>query len=142
MRTETRALAGVILPTVATIEIRSSTVDEWYGIDVDVTFVEPFAAAAFREAVEAEKQAWFAANPRQAHVGPWPLERGLFDHVVSQVIGSAAWETFYATPRRVTCEEYEDGPEREVVIPRFRAADFGEFDWRTDGAWLSASDRD
>lgn len=129
------------LPKIATMTVKSDACDEWYGVEVRVTWEKPFDYIAHSRWVKEEQDEWFKKNPKSCHVGPWERERKLRDHVVAQVLARPEWEAYYATPHRVRCEEYEDGPERIVTIPRFTATDFCDWGFSTDGGWLSASDR-
>lgn len=128
-------------PEIKEITVRTETVDEWYGIEVRVTWKESFDYIAFSREVKAEYTAFNNANPKSCHVGPWPLEKALRDHVVQQVLAHPAYEAYYAKTHFATCEDGEDGPERRVQIPRFTEQDFCDWDFTSTGGWLSASDR-
>jgi glutamine synthetase len=129
------------LPTIATMTVKSDACDEWYGVEVRVTWKEPFDYPAYSRWVKEEQDAYWKANPKAMRVGPWERERVLRDHVVRQVLARPEWEAYYATPHRVRCEQYEDGPERVVTIPRFNDQDFSDWSFSKDGGWLAASDR-
>lgn len=131
----------VKFPAIKEITVKTSVVDEWYGVEVRVTWQEPFDDIAHSREVHAEQGRWFNQFPKTCHVGPWPLEQALRDHVVKQVLAHPAWEAYYAKPRFATCEDGEDGPERRVQIPRFKANDFHDWGFHTNDGWLSASDR-
>ena len=131
----------VKFPEIKTIAIQTETVDEWYGIEVRVTWKEPFDYIAFSREDKEEQDLWFKNNPKTCHVGPWPLAQALRDHIVKQVLAHPAYEAYYAKPRFATCEDGEDGPERRVQIPRFKDDDFCDWAFHTDDGWLSASDR-
>ncbi len=131
----------IAFPVVDKVTVRPSTVDEWYGVDVNVRWKEKFDYHGFLHAVREEEDRWFAEHPREMHVGPWPLMRTFVDRALVQVLAHPAWERFYAEPRTVTCEEYEDGPERRIQIPRFRASDFSDWEFTEWEGWFHASTR-
>lgn len=128
-------------PTIRDIRIAPEAIDEWYGINVRVTWTEPFPWKAWQDAIRQEENDWFEAHPRQCHVGPWDAERSVVEAVVRQIVQHPAYAEFYAVPRRVRCEEYEDGPERVVTIPRFTERSFSDWGITEQGGWFSASDR-
>lgn len=107
------------LPEVATVKVTTSTVDEWYGIDVDVTWKEPLNCKGFA----------------------WEDEKKIRDHVVRQVLTRPEWAEYYSKTHKVSCQEYEDGPERIVTIPRFDSDEFCDYQFSERGGWLSASTR-
>lgn len=129
------------LPEIATMSVKSDACDEWYGVEVRVTWKEPFDYLAYSRWVKEEQDAFFKANPRWMRVGPWERERVLRDHVVRQALARPEWEAYYAKPRKVSCEQYEDGPERVVTIPRFDDSDFCDWGFSNDGGWIAASTR-
>lgn len=131
----------VKFPEIKEIRVVPETIDEWYGVEVRVTWKEPFDYIAFSREVKAEYDLWFKQNPGRCHVGAWPLEEALHDHVVNQVLAHPAWAKFYEKPRFVICEDGGDGPERRVQIPRFKCADFCHWEFNTDDGWVSASYR-
>jgi hypothetical protein len=131
----------VKFPTIKEITVKTSVVDEWYGVEVRVTWAEPFDYIAFSKEKHAEETAWFKSYPNVCHVGPWPLAKALRDHVLKQVLAHPAYAAYYAKPRFATCEDGEDGPERRVQIPRFKDSDFQDWDFFGSDGWLSASDR-
>jgi hypothetical protein len=137
MTTQTK----IKFPEIKEVKISTEVVDEWYGIEVHVTWKEPFDIAEFGKENKAEMERWFKANPKTMHVGPWPLEQALKEYLVKLVLAHPAYEAYYAKPRFVTCEDGEDGPERRVQIPRFKAEDFQDWSFYADHGWLSASDR-
>jgi hypothetical protein len=128
-------------PEIKVTRVYPEVIDEWYGVNVDFDWVKPFDARAFREAVRDEERAWFAAHPREMHVGTFPLEKAIGQHIASRVVASPQWAEFYSKPRSVRAEEYEDGPTRIVTIPRFGERDFDSWDFNERGGYASASTR-
>lgn len=136
MATQTK----IKFPTINEIKIRPEACDEWYGVEVRVTWKEPFDYIAHSRWVKEEQDEWFK-NKQSCHVGPWEREKALRDHVLAQVLAHPAWTQFYEKPRFITCEDGEDGPERRVQIPRFKDEDFCDWGFHEKDGWISASDR-
>lgn len=103
------------LPEIAEIKIRPFTVDEWYGVHVEVKWKEPLA--------------------------PGFDEDEIVDYVLHKIVTSKEWKEFYSRDHIVTCQMYEDGPLRTEVIPRFSTRDFSDWEIWPDGGWFSASTR-
>jgi len=96
--------------------VRPSVVDEWFGVEVRFDWVIP-----------PEKR--------------WTDDIDLAHQVAAQIVKSPEYAAFYSKPTRVTCEEYEDGPPRQVTLPRFQAEDFVDWNFSSTGGWMTASDR-
>ena len=127
--------------TIEIVSVRPTAVDEWYGTVVRFRWPAGFDHRAFGQADHEYSRKWFAENPGRFHVGQWPHEKRLRDRVVRLVMASPEYAAFYETPRRVRCEQYEDGPPRVVHIPRWREGDFSDWDFSEGGGWIEASGR-
>ena len=65
MTTQTK----IKFPTVKEVKVHTETVDEWYGIEVIVTWKEPFDYIAFSREDKEEQDLWFKNNQiGRAHV--------------------------------------------------------------------------
>jgi hypothetical protein len=123
------------------IKVLADTVDEWYGVCVEIGWADPDEFSVYAAAMKAEEDSWWSTNRNRAHVGPWPLEQRLMDSIVGTISISREWEAFYAVPRRVQREEYEDGPMIHSTIPKFGRNDFSDWEFTRHGGWLSATRR-
>lgn len=126
-RREPRASSKLSFPGLRVTKIYPERVDEWYGVAVRFEWVRPFDFDAYQEAVRAEQEAWFLANPKKMHVGLFPLEKVAADHIRREITQSPQWIDFYSKPQRV---------------PRFTARDIDNWDFDGRGGYASASTRD
>ena len=114
-------------PPLRVTKIRPMSVDEWYGVSVEFQWARPFDIEAHREAARSEESAWFAANPKKMHVGLFPLEKAMGDHITAAITQSPQWIEFFSKPQR---------------MPRFTARDIDNWDFDELGGTASASTRD
>jgi hypothetical protein len=105
------------------VRVRTMTVDEWYGIEVQFDWATPL------ETVPDE----FSADARR-----------LFATILPFVLSSEAYATYYANPHQVSVDENgSDTTQRVRTIPRFsRPEQFEQFDFTRTGGYLLASQRD
>jgi hypothetical protein len=129
------------LPTIRTLRVYPEVVDEWYGIRVEVTWERPFDSALLDRIRNRQQREFSEAHPACVLVGDWPVDYQVSKHVISQVLSHPAYREFWQTEHHVCCQEYEDGPTREVVIPQFSSREFQHSAWRRDGGDLGASRR-
>ena len=114
-------------PSLRVTKIRPERVDEWYGVGVEFRWVRPLDIEAYREAARNEADAWFAANPKKAHVGLFPLEKVMGDHIRTEITRSPQWIEFFSKPQG---------------MPRFTARDIDNWDFEGQGGTASASTRE
>ncbi len=116
-------------PSLRVTKVHPERVDEWYGVNAKFEWTTPFDVEAFHRATAAESRAWFDANPRQMHVGGFPLEKAIGEHIRREVARSSEWADFFAkTPR--------------TQIARFTERDITDWGFDAHGGWASASTRD
>ena len=118
----------IVFPPLRVTAIRPSFVDEWYGVHVDFEWNKPFNEAAYRGAVRAEENFWFETNPRKMHVGGFPLEKAMADHIRKEIGRSPQWIEFFSKPQK--------------GIGRFDAKAIDNWEFDAHGGWASASDRE
>lgn len=127
------------LPPITVTSINPASCDEWYGVEIQFTW--DFNHALYQRIGQAEHDAWFKTH--KSHTGLYPVEKAVHAHVVKQILASQAWKDFYSKPRFTTAQEYEDGPERQVRIPRFENADdFCDWEFAAEGGYIGAATRD
>ena len=114
-------------PPLRVTKIRPMSVDEWYGVSVEFQWARPLDIEGHREAERDEQRAWFAANPKKAHGGLFPLEKAIGDHITAEIARSPQWIEFFSKPQH---------------IPRFTAQDIDNWDFDGQGGTAYASTRD
>lgn len=139
------APAKVSFPPLQVTKIYPEGVDEWYGVAVRFDWAGPFDYAAYKKALSAESKSWFDAHPRQMHVGTWPLEERMADHIRREIGRSPEWAEFWTKPHKVRVyDEYADddeGSSSVVTLPKFSVSDIDQWDVHEQGGNASASSR-
>ena len=130
------------MPKITVTNVKPTTFDEWFGIMVDFVWADGFNYLDHTVRGRAELSRWCDDHPKQ-DIPPdmWPNEVKLKDDIVQQVLASPAWQQFWQTEHRVTCQEYKDGPNRIVKLYQPLAADFDEWTFGQTGSWVGAKDR-
>lgn len=113
-------------PALRVTKVYPERVDEWYGVGVEFRWVRPLDVEAHRRASRAEEEAWFADSHR-THVGLFPLERAMGDHIRREIARSPQWVEFFA---------------RQRSMPRFTERDIDNWSFDAQGGTASASTRD
>lgn len=126
-RHEAKKSTNEPFPPLRVTKVRPENVDEWRGVAVEFQWVRPFNREAHREAARNEENAWFAANPKKMHVGLFPLEKAMGDHITTAITQSPQWIDFFSKPQR---------------MPRFTARDIDNWDFDELGGTASAMTRD
>ncbi|MDD3040410.1 hypothetical protein [Bacteroides sp.] len=98
--------------------IYATVVDEWYGVGIEFNFTSPI------EMVPSKND-----SPNFAR------------SIIRTIVNSPEYERYFKTEHRVWVEEYEDGPETEVVIPKFQESHFDHWQFTSKGGFVGASTR-
>jgi hypothetical protein len=85
------------LPALTVTKVHPYRVDEWVGVQANFQWKKPFDKHAFTKALNEEKVAWFNAHPGQMHVGMFPLEEYITNHISREIARSKEWAA-YAKP--------------------------------------------
>ena len=149
-REVTAALAGkaassVTFPPLRVTKIYPEGVDEWYGVGIRFDWAGRFDYDAYKKALRAESKSWFDAHPRQMHVGLWPIEEKMAEHIRREIGRSPEWAEFWTKPHKVRVyDEYADddeGSSSVVTLPKFSTSDIDQWDVHEQGGNASASSR-
>lgn len=113
-------------PTLRVTAIYPEYVDEWYGVRVNFQWARPLDMTAYRQMAQAEEEDWFRSHPGRMHVGPFPLEKAMGEHIGREITRSPQWTEFFSKSR----------------IPRFTAQGIDNWNFDEQGGTASAGTRD
>lgn len=139
----TASASELTFPPLQVTKIYPQGIDEWYGVGIRFNWAGPFDYSAYKKALNAESKAWFDAHPRQMHVGLWPLEKKMEDHLLREIGRSPEWAEFWTTPHTVRIYDQDDdeGGSSVVTLPKFSIRDIDQWDVHEQGGNASASSR-
>lgn len=135
-----KPVTSIKFPSLQVTKVRPEGVDEWYGVRVDFKWKAPFDYEAYKRELNAETKTWFGSNPRQMHVGLWPLEEKMGAHIRREIGRSPEWAEFWTKPHTVRIYDDESGSST-VTLPKFSERDIEQWDVYEQGGSASASDR-
>ena len=111
------------IPEFTSIEIIPSSIDEWYGIDVNFT--------------------WSVQEFMQMELGKLDFrDINNVQPIIDKVLASEEYKKFWETPHRVECQVSPNEESGYQVVTIRRMRHFDDWEIGRNGGWLGASARD